>query len=151
MLRCLCVSGDLPVSMYDLNCSLEMLRYTHWIKCPQKNLICHTWSCKDMYIEYRNIQMGGGNKGMWKSQQLYGICPYVMLFESPVSISLLATHCCHHVLPHFFPWNNGAPWNRNVCTAMGETDLKNGKTGPKRKDVKRASHSLEDWALLETV
>lgn len=139
--------------MYDLNCSLEMLRYTHWIKCPQKNLARHTWSCKDTYKECRNIQMGQGNKGMWKTQQFYGICPYLMLFEAWVAISSFLA--CYSLLPPrvttIFFWNNNAPWNRNVYTAVGEKDLKIGKMLPKRKDVKRASHSWEDWALLETV
>lgn len=66
--------------------------------------------------------------------------------------SLFATHCCHHVLPHFFfSWNHNVPWNRSMCTAVGEKDLKIGKRVPKRKHEKWASLPLEDWALLEGV
>lgn len=135
------------------NCSLQMLRYTHWIKCPQKNLLHHTWSCKGTYKECRNTQMGGGSKGMRKTQQFSGICPYPKLFEAWVSISSFLA--CYSLLPPrvttILFWNNNPPWNRNVCTAVGEQDLKIGETLPKRKDVKLASHSLGDWALLGTV
>lgn len=101
------------VPVYGQNCSLKVFRYTHtlWDKMPSEKTHTHTWSCKDTHKGCRNIEMG-----TWKTQQFYGICPYLMLLEAWYRFyhSFLATHCCHHVLTTNLGFFLKSPWNRNV-------------------------------------